>query len=148
MDALMRMSGAVAALGAALIALAVGPAPAVMSAAPWIAVPMLAAGVGQAVLAVAAMRGSRLAAGAVLAPLALPTVAWLFALVAVPQAATSLPMGPMLAESLLALGAAALLGARRRPSGEPKALPTVLSLIGSAAVVAVIARPSAVMSRP
>ena len=55
MDALMRMTGAVAALGAALIALAVGAA-----SVPWLAVPLLAAGVGQAAVAVLALRGGRL----------------------------------------------------------------------------------------
>ncbi|HET8867266.1 MAG TPA: hypothetical protein VFM87_02960, partial [Agrococcus sp.] len=114
MDALMRMTGAVAALGAALIALAVGAA-----SVPWLAVPLLAAGVGQAAVAVLALRGGRLHdprlhSAAVLAPLVAPTLAWLGALLAAPEAAAGMPLGPMLAETALALSAAAMLA---RPSG-------------------------------
>ena len=134
MDALMRIWGAVAALGAALIALAVGAA-----AAPWIAVPVLAAGAAQAALAVVALRGRRLATAAVVAPLLTPTVVWLVALTAAPAAAATLPLGPMLAETALGLGAAALLAARRHRVAEPKPLLGVLALLSASAVVATVA---------
>lgn len=134
MGALTRMWGAVAALGAALIALAVGAA-----ATPWLAVPMLVAGVGQAVIAVAALRGSSWRAGVVLTPLVMPTALWLGALLAAPESAASLPLPPMLAESTLALGAAALLLVRRVGEDEPKPLLAVLGLLSASAVVATIA---------
>jgi len=134
MAALTRIWGAVAALGAALIALAVGAA-----AVPWIAVPMVAAGIAQAVIAVAALRGTRWHPSIVLVPLLLPTIVWLGALLAVPEAASSLPMAPLLAESTLALGAAALLLLRRTHDDEPRPIHTVLGLLSSAAVVATIA---------
>ncbi len=142
----MRMSGAVAALGAALIALAVGAAPSTLAAAPWLAVPLVAAGGAQALVAVLALRGApldgrpRMPRAAALVPLALPTVAWIGALMAAPAAATLLPLGPMLAETALALAAAVLLaGHRRARPAEPRPLPALLSLTASAAVVAVIA---------
>jgi hypothetical protein len=134
MDALMRICGAVAALGAALIALAVGAAAPV-----WIAVLVLAAGAGQLAVAVLALRGSPLPGPAILAPFAAPTAVWLAALVAAPAAASSLPLGPMLAETGLALGAAALLALGRRTSAEPRALPALLAVAASAAVVATVA---------
>lgn len=141
MDALMRIVGAVSALGAALIALAVGAAPSALAAVPWLAVPLLAAGVGQAVVAVLALRGRALSVMAVLAPLALPTTAWVAALAVLPAGAAELPLGPMLGESALALGAAALLARPRRAAraDEPRALPALLSIAVSATIVAAIA---------
>ncbi|GAA1417694.1 hypothetical protein [Agrococcus citreus] len=133
MTALTRMWGAVAALGAALIAVAVGAA-----AVPWLAVPMLAAGAGQAAVAVAALRGTRWPAWVVVTPLALPTLLWLGALLASPPAAASLPFAPLLAESALALGTAALLLVRRGDTEEPRPLLAVLGLLTSAAAVAVV----------
>jgi hypothetical protein len=132
MTALTRTWGAVAALGAALIALAVGAA-----AVPWLAVPMLAAGIGQAGVAVAALRGTRLPAWLLATPLALPTLLWLGALLASPSAAASLPFMPLLAESTLALGSAALL-LRRRDAEEPSPLLTVLGLLSASAAVAAV----------
>jgi|GEM_PF-6638316 len=133
MAALARIWGAVAALGAALIALAVGAA-----AVPWVAVPMVAAGVAQAIVAVAALRGSRWRAGLVLPPLLLPTIVWLAAIVAAPEVASSLPMAPLLAESTLALGAASLLLLRRSSEADSRTMHAVLGLLSSAAVVATI----------
>lgn len=133
MAALARMWGAVAALGAALIALAVGAA-----AAPWLAVPMLAAGAGQAAVSVASLRGSRWPVALVAIPLLLPTLLWLCALLVAPGEAASLPFAPMLAESALALGAAALLLVRRRHDEEAKPGLTVLGLLTSAGAVGVV----------
>lgn len=133
MTALTRTWGAVAALGAALIALAVGAA-----AVPWLAVPMLAAGVGQAVVAVTALRGTRVPAWLVVSPLVLPTLLWLGTLLAAPATAAALPFPPLLAESVLALGAAALLLVRRGEEHEPGPLLTVLGLLSSAAAVGAI----------
>lgn len=144
MDALMRISGAVAALGAALIAIAVGAA-----AVPWLAVPLVAAGVGQLAVAVAALRGWRWRLGAVVAIVAAPTALWLVALLASPAAAVSVPIGPMLAEGLLALGAIAALLADRRMAAdpedgaaEPRPLAALLSLAAVATVVAAVATPA------
>ncbi|WP_306231201.1 hypothetical protein [Agrococcus beijingensis] len=134
MDALTRVWGAVAALGAALIALAVGAA-----ATPWVAVPLLAAGVAQAVVGVIALQGRRWPSVAVLTPMLVPTVVWLAALLAVPETAAALPMAPLLAETVLALGAGALLLLRRPSDAEPKPLATVLGLLSAAAVVATVA---------
>jgi hypothetical protein len=140
MTALLRMAGSVSALGAALIALAVGAAPSALAAVPWLALPLVAAGIGQGAVAVLALRGRALPAVAVLGPLALPTVAWVAALAALPAAAAVLPLGPMLGESALALGAAALLAHRRPPSlDEPRALPGLLSIAASATIVAAVA---------
>lgn len=133
MTALTRTWGAVAALGAALIALAVGAA-----AVPWLAVPMLAAGAGQAAVAVSALRGGRWPAWLVLTPLALPTLLWLGTLLAAPAAASALPLPPLLAQSALALGSAALLLVRREDDAEPGPLLTVLGLLTSAAAVGAI----------
>ncbi|MFA4840892.1 MAG: hypothetical protein WC580_04210 [Agrococcus sp.] len=137
MAALTRMWGAVAALGAALIALAVGAA-----ATPWLAVPMLAAGLGQVAVCVAALRGSRWHAGLVVAPLALPTLLWLGTLLLAPVEASTLPFAPLLAESTLALGAAALLLIRRGAGDEPSPRLAVLGLLTSAAAVAAITTPA------
>lgn len=140
MAALLRMAGSVSALGAALIALAVGAAPSALTAVPWLALPLVAAGLGQSVVAVLALRGRPLPAVAVLGPLALPTVAWVGALAALPGAAAVLPLGPMLGESALALGAAALLARpRSRSVDEPRAVPALLSLAASATIVAAVA---------
>ncbi|MGM1029866.1 MAG: hypothetical protein ACQEWM_08350 [Actinomycetota bacterium] len=133
MAALARMWGAVAALGAALIALAVGAA-----ATPWLAVPMLAAGAGQAAVFVAALRGSRWRPGLVAVPLLLPTLLWLGTLLVAPAEAASLPFAPLLAESALAIGAAALLLAGRQHDAEASPGLTVLGLLTSAAAVAVV----------
>lgn len=139
MSALLRMTGSVTALGSALIALAVGAAPSLTTGAPWLAVPLLAAGVGQALVAVIALRGRTLPSAAVLTALAVPTLVWVGALALAPQQSVGLPLGPMLAETCLALAAAAMLGRQRSAAGEPKALPALLALVGSAAVVAVVA---------
>lgn len=134
MASLTQLGGAIAALGAALIALAVG------AAAPlWLAVPLLAAGAGQAVVSVLALRGARLPIAAVAAPLLLPTLAWLATLLVVRDPAASLPLGPMLAESALALIAAGLLARRSRASAEPAPIAALLVLVGAAAVVAPVA---------
>lgn len=133
MAALTRMWGAVAALGAALIALAVGAA-----ATPWLAVPMLAAAAGQLAVCVAALRGTRWPAGLVAVPLALPTLLWLGALLFAPTDAATLPFAPLLAESTLALGAAALLLIRRGHDDEATPGLTVVGLLTSAAAVAAI----------
>jgi hypothetical protein len=134
MDALTRVWGAVAALGAALIALAVGAA-----ATPWVAVPMLAAGVAQGVVAVTALQGRRWPAAAVLLPMLTPTVVWLAALLVAPETAATLPMAPLLAETVLALGAGALLLVRPTAAIDAKPLVTVLGLLSAAAVVATVA---------
>lgn len=141
MDALQRMVGSVTALGAALIALAVGAAGSMLLATPWIAVPLLAAGVGQAGIAVLALRGGRLPVTTVLAPLAVPTLVWLGTLALTPEAATGLPLGPMLAETALALVSAALLARplRGRDRGEPGPLAALLSLTAAAGIVAAVA---------
>ncbi|MGC5077500.1 hypothetical protein [Agrococcus sp. DT81.2] len=133
MAALTRMWGAVAALGAALIALAVGAA-----ATPWLAVPMLAAGLGQLAVCVAALRGTRWHAGLVAVPLALPTLLWLGALLLAPAEASSLPFAPLLAESTLALGAAALLLRRRTADDDTSPGLMIVGLLTSAAAVAAI----------
>lgn len=130
MTALTRMWGAVAALGAALIALAVGAA-----ASPWLAVPMLVAGAGQAAVAVAALRGTRWPVWLVVTPLALPTLLWLGTLLAAPAA---LPSFPLLVESALALGSGALLLVRRSAEDEQRPRFAVVGLLSSAAVVGVI----------
>ncbi|MCH1882787.1 hypothetical protein [Agrococcus sp. ARC_14] len=130
----MRIIGAVAALGAALIALAVGAA-----AAPVAAVPLLASGIAQAVIAVLALRGTRLPVAVVLLPLTVPTLVWLGALMVMPDGTAVLPLGPMLAESGLALAAAALIARPSRSMSAPRPLAAVLSLLGSAAVVAAVA---------
>ncbi len=127
------MWGAVAALGAALIALAVGAA-----ATPWLAVPMLAAGAGQAAVFVAALRGSRWPPGLVALPLLLPTLLWLGTLLVAPAEAASLPFAPLLAESALALGAAALLLVRRQHDDESTPGLTIFGLLTSSAAVAVV----------
>lgn len=153
MDALVRMVGSVTALGAALIALAVGAAPSALTAAPWLAVPLLACAVGQAVVAVLLLRwpGSwarrdarapRDARGPFATLLLLaPTLVWLAGLAAAPDAAATVPLGPMLAHSALALGAAALLARRggAQASQEPRPLTALLSLAATAAVVATVA---------
>ncbi|GAA3601899.1 hypothetical protein [Agrococcus terreus] len=144
MDALTRLCGAVAALGAALIAIAVGAA-----AVPWLAVPLVLSGAGQLAVMVAAFRGWRWPLPAVLAPLAAPTALWLLALLASPEGAATLPLVPMLAESVLALAAAvALLVDRRigadpaRRTAEPRPLAALLSLAAVATVVAGVATPA------
>ena len=133
MTALTRMWGAVAALGAALIALAVGAA-----ATPWLAVPMLAAGAGQLAVSVAALRGSRLRSALTAIPLAAPTLLWLGTLLFAPAEAASLPFAPLLAEATLALGSAALLLQRRGVVDEATPALVVVGLLSSAAVVAVV----------
>ncbi|QUW19008.1 hypothetical protein [Agrococcus sp. Marseille-Q4369] len=134
MASLAQLGGAIAALGAALIALAVG------AAAPlWLAVPLLAAGVGQAIVSVLALRGAKLAVAAVAAPLLLPTLAWLATLLLVRDPAASLPLGPMLAESALALTAAGLLARRSRATRAPAPIASLLVLVGAAVVVAPVA---------
>jgi hypothetical protein len=127
------MWGAVAALGAALIALAVGAA-----ATPWLAVPMLLAGAGQLAVCVAALRGSRLHPALTAIPLVAPTLLWLGALLLAPAEAASLPVAPLLAGSTLALGSAALLLVRRSVDDEATPAMTVFGLLTSAAVVAVV----------
>ncbi|MBO1769027.1 hypothetical protein [Agrococcus sp. TF02-05] len=134
MASLTQLCGAIAALGAALIALAVG------AAAPlWLAVPLLAAGAGQAVVSVLALHGARLPLAAVAAPLLLPTLAWLATLLVVRDAAATLPLGPMLAESALALTAAGLLARRPRTDDAPGPIAALLVLVGAAVVVAPVA---------
>lgn len=134
MASLAQLGGAVAALGAALIALAVGAA-----AEPWLAVPLLAAGVGQSVICVLALRGARPAIAAVAVPLLLPTLVWLATLLVVRDPAAALPLGPMLVESALALTAAGLLARRPRASADPAPLAALLVLVGAAVVVAPVA---------
>lgn len=142
MAALLRMTGSVTALGSALIALAVGAGPTLSAGAPWLAVPLLAAGVAQAIVAVLALRGRRLAASAVLAAFAVPTLVWVGALAVPTEQVGGLPLGPMLGETGLALVAAVVLSRQARTTAEPGALPAVLSLLASAAVVAAVATAS------
>ncbi|MCR8670911.1 hypothetical protein NWP09_07100, partial [Agrococcus sp. HG114] len=66
-----------------------------------------------------------------------PTLAWLAALLLAPAAAESLPLGPMLAESALALSAAVLLARAAAPAAA-RPLPTMLALLASSAVVATV----------
>ena len=139
MDALLRMVGSVTALGAALIALAVGAAPVVSLGMPWLAVPLLAAGLAQGAAAVLGLRGRRFPPLAVLAAFGLPTAVWIGTLWLMPTATAGLPFGPMLAETGLALVATALLGRRARRVQEPGPLASLLSLTASAAVVAAVA---------
>lgn len=141
MAALLRMTGSVTALGSALIALAVGAGPSLSQGAPWLAVPLLAGGAAQALVAVLALRGRQLAAPAVLAAFAVPTLVWVAAL-AVPTEAGGLPLGPMLGETALALVAAVVLSRQAHTTAEPRALPAVLSLLATAGVVAAVATAS------
>ncbi|WP_347757030.1 hypothetical protein [Agrococcus sp. ProA11] len=136
------MTGSVTALGSALIALAVGAGPTLSVGAPWLAVPLLVAGVAQAIISVLALRGKRLATTAVLAVFAIPTLVWVGTLVAPIGQIGGLPLGPMLGETGLALVAAVLLSRQARTTAEPSALPAVLSLLASAAVVAAVATAS------
>lgn len=142
MAALLRMTGSVTALGSALIALAVGAGPTLSLGAPWLAVPLLAAGAAQGVVAVLAMRGKRLAPLGVLAAFALPTLVWVGALALPISQVGGLPLGPMLGETGLALVAAVALSRQASTTTEPSALPAVLSLLASAAVVAAVATAS------
>ncbi|WP_405218226.1 hypothetical protein [Agrococcus sp. Ld7] len=139
MSALLRMTGSVTALGSALIALAVGAGPTLSLGAPWLSVPLLAAGAAQAVVAVLALRGKRLASSAVLAAFAVPTLVWVGTLAVPTEQVGGLPLGPMLGETVLALVAAVVLSRQSRATAEPRALPAVLSLLASAGVVAAVA---------
>ncbi|SDR70027.1 hypothetical protein [Agrococcus carbonis] len=145
MDALLRPAGAVAALGAALIAIAVGAAAPLWAAASWLALLVLAGGAAQLAVAVLALRGRRLRAGAVALALGTPTLAWLAGLVA-GGAASAVPLVPMLAGSALALGASlALCRPSRRASheaqharAEPRPLAALGVLAAASAVVATV----------
>lgn len=139
MAALLRMTGSVTALGSALIALAVGAGPSLSQGAPWLAVPLLAAGAAQAVVAVVALRGRRLVASAVLAAFAVPTLVWVAVLAVPTEGVAGLPLGPMLGETGLALVAAVVLSRQAHTTAEPRALPAMLSLLATAGVVAAIA---------
>jgi hypothetical protein len=145
MDALLRPAGAVAALGAALIAIAVGAGAPLWAAAWWLALLVLAGGAAQLAVAVLALRGRRLRPGAAALALGAPTLAWLVGLVV--GAAAAVPLVPMLAASSLGLSAILVLcrparpgasAARRPPAAEPRPLAVLGVLAAASAVVAAV----------
>ncbi|WP_413319521.1 hypothetical protein AA0Z99_03560 [Agrococcus sp. 1P02AA] len=132
--AALRLAGAVLALGSALIAIAVGA-----GSSAWLGAPLLAAGIGQALAGVLALRGRPAPQLLVLLALIAPTVVWVGVLAIAPEPATALPAWPMLAETALALSAAPMLARRAISVVEPRPLPALLALVLSASVVAVVA---------